>query len=186
MRPQTGKQKIFNAAMILFEQKGYFKTTISEITKQAGVSKGLVYNYFASKELLLIGLLEQATEKMQGQAIVFTTDDSVENSIAKFIDSYFSFLKQEKSFLTLQLSLMLSPELKSIVRSSVQERAEILLMMVFSWLRQLKTESAKHKARLIIALLDGIALHYLLIYEKYPLSSLKKSTKKSILLIINQ
>lgn len=186
MRPQAGKQKIFNSAMTLFEQQGYFKTTISEITKYAGVSKGLVYNYFSSKELLLIGLLEHATEKMQRQATTLTTDVSVESSITQFIDSYFSFLQEEKSFLKLQLSLMLSPELKTVVMSSVQERAELLLKMVVDWLKQLKTESAKQKARLMIALLDGIALHYLSIYEKYPLSSMKKPTEKAIFLIINE
>ncbi len=47
---QKGKQKLFDAAINLFESQGYFATTIEQITAEAGVSKGLVYHYFKSKE----------------------------------------------------------------------------------------------------------------------------------------
>ena len=53
MRPQRGKQKLLDAATKLFESQGYFSTTVEQITDEAGVSKGLVYNYFSSKEELL-------------------------------------------------------------------------------------------------------------------------------------
>lgn len=43
------KEQILNAAITLFDEQGYGNTTISEIAKKAGISKGLVYNYYASK-----------------------------------------------------------------------------------------------------------------------------------------
>ena len=184
MRPQKGKQKIFESAMTLFEQQGYFATTIAQITQQAGVSKGLVYNYFDSKAALLLGLLENATQKMQGNAQILSAEKGVEVSLAEFLDGFFAFLVKEKRFLKLQLTLMLTPELNDIVKQSVSARAELLLNIVQHWLTELQKPDAEQKARLFIALLDGVALHYLSIYEDYPLSSLQQPIQASLLKLI--
>lgn len=52
MRPQKGKDKILQAALALFAEKGFHTTSVSQIAEAAGVSKGLTYNYFESKEKL--------------------------------------------------------------------------------------------------------------------------------------
>ncbi|HRW21852.1 MAG TPA: helix-turn-helix domain-containing protein, partial [Bacteroidales bacterium] len=44
---------ILDTAMKLFASSGYHNTSISKIAKEAGISKGLIYNYFDSKEDLL-------------------------------------------------------------------------------------------------------------------------------------
>ena len=44
--------EIMNAALLLFVSKGFVATKIEDIAKKAGVSKGTVYLYFASKEVL--------------------------------------------------------------------------------------------------------------------------------------
>ncbi|MDR1542801.1 MAG: TetR/AcrR family transcriptional regulator, partial [Prevotellaceae bacterium] len=47
------RQLIKQTALSLFAENGYETTSISEIAKKAGISKGLMYNYFTSKEELL-------------------------------------------------------------------------------------------------------------------------------------
>ncbi len=44
------KQEFLRAALELFHEKGYEKTTIQDIIDKMGVSKGAFYHYFASKE----------------------------------------------------------------------------------------------------------------------------------------
>ncbi|WP_459735762.1 TetR/AcrR family transcriptional regulator, partial [Peribacillus sp. N1] len=39
-------------------KQGYFATSISEIDNQAGISKGLLYNYYKVKEELLSEIVE--------------------------------------------------------------------------------------------------------------------------------
>ena len=174
MRPQHGKQKLFDSAMALFESQGYFATTVEQITAEAGVSKGLVYNYFNSKEELLIGLIEDATSRMASVAGTLEPQGPVEESIELFINRFFDFLQTEKRFLKLQLTLLLMPELKDIVAEPQRQRSELLLEQLSSWLKKSNIPRAKKKARLLLALLDGVALHFLCIYERYPLSSMKK------------
>lgn len=173
MRPQRGKQKLFDAAMKLFESQGYFATTVEQITSEAGVSKGLVYNYFKSKEELLVGMLEDATSRMQSVAQPLASMGSLEESLATFVSGYCAFLQKERRFLKLTLALMLMPELSSVVKAPQQRRAALLLRATSAWLAAAKVPRPKSKARLLLAMLDGVALHYLFTYESYPLASMK-------------
>jgi AcrR family transcriptional regulator len=50
---EAAKTKITKAARKVFAQKGYHDTTMDDIAKEIGVSKGALYSYFTSKEDLL-------------------------------------------------------------------------------------------------------------------------------------
>lgn len=53
------QKQIVNAAIKLFGERGYYITTIKDIAKEAGISPGLIYQYFKDKEdVLLLALLE--------------------------------------------------------------------------------------------------------------------------------
>lgn len=173
MRPQRGKQKLLDAATRLFASQGYFATTVEQITEEAGVSKGLVYNYFSSKEALLTALIDSATNRMTLVAEALDPTISIEQSITQFLDRFLSFLEAEREFLKLQLTLMLMPELQQVVRDSQQRRAELLLATVTGWFRRAEVRQPSEKARLFLAMIDGVALHYLCIYDDYPLRTLK-------------
>ncbi|MDR2597869.1 MAG: TetR/AcrR family transcriptional regulator, partial [Treponema sp.] len=56
---ETTRQKIEEAALSLFARKG-LSVTIDEIAKRAGLSKGLLYSHYPSKEALIKELLQQA------------------------------------------------------------------------------------------------------------------------------
>ncbi|MBN2069370.1 MAG: TetR/AcrR family transcriptional regulator [Opitutales bacterium] len=47
------KELIAEAALRVFSERGYEKTSISEVAKVAGIGKGTVYEYFSSKDELL-------------------------------------------------------------------------------------------------------------------------------------
>lgn len=47
------RNRIMEAALNLFHEKGYEATTIAEITSNAGVAKGTFFNYYESKEAII-------------------------------------------------------------------------------------------------------------------------------------
>ena len=49
----AARDKIQSAAMEIFIEKGYHHATMEDIAQQAGISKGLPYNYFKGKEEVL-------------------------------------------------------------------------------------------------------------------------------------
>ncbi len=173
MRPQKGKQKLFDAAIYLFESQGYFATTVEQITASAGVSKGLAYHYFKSKEELLAGLIFDTNTKIESVAETLVAGPSIEESLTLFVDNYCAFLEKEKRFLKLQLTLLLMPELKEVVEKPVAQRASFLLQFLEGWFRDGGCTQSPIKARVLLAMLDGVALHYLAIYNQYPLNELR-------------
>ena len=52
------RERIFQAAIKLFIKQGFFNTTVEQITEVADVGKGTFFNYFESKEHLVLKLTE--------------------------------------------------------------------------------------------------------------------------------
>ena len=50
---EEAKSKIVEAARMIFAKKGYHDSTMDDIAKEVGVSKGAIYSYFKSKEDIL-------------------------------------------------------------------------------------------------------------------------------------
>jgi AcrR family transcriptional regulator len=65
-RAERRRQRILDAAARCFGENGFTKTTVEEIAGNAGVSKGLVYGYFRSKDDLLDIVLDRTLEEWAG------------------------------------------------------------------------------------------------------------------------
>src|SRR3979490_3433929 len=68
-RSAETRQGLFRSALHLFAQKGFAETTVTDITEAADVGKGTFFNYFPSKDHILLafgamqlGKLEAAIE----------------------------------------------------------------------------------------------------------------------------
>ncbi|MFJ7951419.1 TetR/AcrR family transcriptional regulator [Lysinibacillus sp. NPDC096418] len=69
------KEQILQAALLVFARRGMVAAKISDIAKEAGLSHGLVYHYFTSKEEIFstlvrtaannsVGVIQQASEQI--------------------------------------------------------------------------------------------------------------------------
>lgn len=58
-KSQATIEKILNAAEKLFAEKGYDKTSMQDMTRLAGVSKGAIYHHFQSKEAIIRAVLDR-------------------------------------------------------------------------------------------------------------------------------
>lgn len=59
------KEKIRAAAIDVFIEKGFHSTSIEDVAKKAGISKGLLYNYFKGKTDLLVELVQSRKEEIK-------------------------------------------------------------------------------------------------------------------------
>jgi AcrR family transcriptional regulator len=70
---EIAKNRIINAAYIIFNSKGYHNSTMDDIAHVVGVSKASLYSYFKSKE----EILQTATkESLKKSFIDFLEDES--------------------------------------------------------------------------------------------------------------
>lgn len=71
------KNQIIQAALKLFNEQGYAKTSLSDIAREAGVTRGAIYWHFEDKGELLYELcLEVTREKKFSDLILQATKDS--------------------------------------------------------------------------------------------------------------
>jgi TetR/AcrR family transcriptional regulator len=61
----TSRNRLLQAAVEIFERKGYAATSVREIVAHAGVTKPALYYHFRSKEGILIAALELAAGELE-------------------------------------------------------------------------------------------------------------------------
>jgi len=91
---EAARKKIMDSALELFVLRGFHTTTISDIAKHANVSKGLMYNYFQSKEELLRDIVIFGAD-----TAIYSLDKNRDGVLTKeeliyFIRKTFSLLKK--------------------------------------------------------------------------------------------
>ncbi len=84
MRNAT-KDKIQSAAMQLFVQKGFGATNVQEIADLAGISIGLLYRHYKTKEELFNELVQFALTGLKGIVDLFEQDISPKKLIGQFV-----------------------------------------------------------------------------------------------------
>ena len=70
-RAEARPDEVLDAALALFVEKGFASTRVEDIATRAGLSKGAVYLYFASKEAILEGLVRRAVVPIANNALGF-------------------------------------------------------------------------------------------------------------------
>jgi AcrR family transcriptional regulator len=101
------KTLIMNAALEHFSNIGFHATTISHIARHAGISKGLMYNYFKSKEDLLAAIINRSLREIYGS---FDPDHDSQLTPAEFelfIRQVFSLFREKRQFWKLLLRIMM-------------------------------------------------------------------------------
>ena len=162
------KEKIFDAALKLFSEKGYENTSVTEIIEEAGVSKGLVYHHFKNKGELLREIFQLATDRMIEMSI-----KSEKISITDLINSIFDQLIKDKTYFKFNLNIMFQPSTKEILSDLIKQRSKLLFNSTLKLFNHISPENAELHTVVFIAEIDGIALDYLAVFDSYPIEKLR-------------
>ena len=115
---QIVRSKLIEAAMKFLATTGIKKTTVEELAKAAGISKGAFYIFYDSKELLFLDALEEEQAKIH-EAIITNMqkyEDKKEGFVAVVSQMYRHFMTN-----TWMLSLT-NDEYEVLLRRVPQER----------------------------------------------------------------
>ncbi len=89
----TTEEKIFNAARIVFQKKGFAGARMQEIADEAGINKAMLHYCFKNKQLLFEAVFMKAFSQLAPQInAIFNSDESVFEKITRFTQSYISFV----------------------------------------------------------------------------------------------
>jgi AcrR family transcriptional regulator len=60
--PEIRREQILDAAQTCFSRSGYYRSTMDEVVRESGLSKGSLYWHFSSKEEVLLGIFDRYVE----------------------------------------------------------------------------------------------------------------------------
>jgi len=103
---------IMDVALQHFANEGYYKTTINHIARHAGISKGLMYNYFESKEALLKAIIHKSINDVYKYLDINKDGYLSEEEFEFFIRKIDVLLKGKRYFWRLLMQLLLQNDVR--------------------------------------------------------------------------
>jgi TetR/AcrR family transcriptional repressor of nem operon len=90
------RQRLVDTALELFASRSYYHTSIAEILRESGCTRGTLYYYFSSKEELGYAAIDEALRRLveQGAASHFHSNEHPIDRLLRVIDSLPSFASQ--------------------------------------------------------------------------------------------
>lgn len=115
------------AAISLFKEKGFHRTTTREIARSSGFSIGTLYEYIRSKEDILYLVCDQIYDEVQNkiQAVMDFTKETTEETLRKGIASYFQIMDEMQDEV-----LVMYQEAKSLPKDRLRYVLQKELQMV--------------------------------------------------------
>ncbi len=170
---QARSAALLDAALELFANQGYHATSIEQIARNAGVSKGLTYNYFTGKEHILESVFLRFVEELEHEFQVFWHHAQPADLHRQFIEESFSVAVNNKERWRLYMGLIMQPSIPESIRESFTSFFRRALKNVEKYLHKAGVKNAKAESWLLSATLDGIFLYYLIDEKHCPLEKIK-------------
>ena len=163
---ESRKQQIMDAALELFAQEGYASCSIAQLANHTGISKGLMYNYFESKEALLVAIIEDGISEFLDY---FNPDHDgalTTEELTGFIRKVFSSIRENQQFWTLYINIVIQPRVKEFLDGepfrNVMDQYGPMLMAYF---KEMGFEDPALEMLTFSALIEGFGV--LMVYA-YP------------------
>ncbi len=166
---------IMGCALELFAARGFHGTSVEAIARKAGVSKGLLYHYFAGKDEILKALIQQGLTAIGSVLNTVSEIEDPYQQIAILIERTFTILDKEEHFWRLYTGLLLQPDVWEDFKREGRQFFQQTLEQLEGMLRRIGIANPVVEARVFAALLDGISLHYMMDKETYPLEAVKNA-----------
>lgn len=97
---EATRKRIFAAALRLFRSKGIAPTTVREIAAEAGISPGLAYYYFPSKEAIVSAYFdEQQTEHERQARAAFAEAASLRERLGAVFQTKLDVVRRDRKLL---------------------------------------------------------------------------------------
>ncbi|MEJ6753622.1 MAG: TetR/AcrR family transcriptional regulator [Flavobacteriales bacterium] len=173
------KDLILRTALKVFAQEGYHASSVNKIADKANISKGLIYNYFESKEDLLNNIVSNIMDRYMEK---YPPIDSIPNDshIEYFIDQSFEFILEDKARAKLLFALTAQSIVMDLMTKITMQKAEPFMNNVMNFFEIKKYDDPEGMMHYFFSTLEGVQLH-VTFNPLYPIDKVKKILKKQFL-----
>ena len=179
------KALIMDVALHLFANQGYKAATISEIARHAGISKGLMYNYFSSKDDLLSAIIDNSVNELYSSFDLNKDGYLSEDEFEYFIRRMAYLLNEKQNFWSLFFQVLMQNEVRihflntllgteTLLRSAQNYKqgsfiSRIMTMITDYFVRKKEKRGPDYdpflELNMFILTLKGLALTYIYVEE---------------------
>ena len=171
---ERSRERILTAALEVFAAKGYEAASISDITTAAGVSRGLVSYYFATKEHLAAELLDRW---LDGIAAILTIEGTPDERLAGIIDGALMAAAGSLPVQRLAITLMMQPTTHDVFARVEEAKSERLSLVEDAIRDVFAARGAADPAveeMLLRATLEGVTVKLAIYRETFPLEAVRR------------
>lgn len=176
------KARIQIAALEVFAESGYHSASISQIARKAGVSKGLMYNYFESKEHLLEQVIEGLYQDgMRDFEVEKWHTRDLPGKFKWIIDKSFEGIRKNRDLNRLLTMLIIQKNIGSVVINMLMEKKKAFTEELENMLAEWGSKDPYADSLLISALINGAFIQYLYNSEDCPIDKIERIAKDHII-----
>jgi AcrR family transcriptional regulator len=168
---------IMDTALELFAEKGFSSTSINMIATHASISKGLIYNYFESKEELIKTIIHDGFDKFLVEFDANKDGVLTKEEFEYFIDSSFEILRSSINFWKIYFMVIAQPEVMKLVEEKLMELVTPFIKILSEYFEAEGYENPLAYASLFGAMMDGVSLNFMVNPENFPLDQIKNIIK---------
>ena len=167
---ETRRLQIMETALKLFAQEGYGHCSISMLATEAGISKGLMYNYFDSKEALLAAIIEPWMNEIM--ELFDPNHDGVltPEEFKAFIHKFFTIIRSHQEYWVLFFSVIIQPGVKEYLKNETFVKyVETSFSMMISYFEKRGFENPLLEVITFSALIEGFAALLIYAYQAFEI-----------------
>jgi len=166
---EASRRRILKAALRLFAAHGYAGTSIRMIAQSAGISVGLLYNYFPSKADLLGALFEESMRDVQASFASAEAASTPSARIERLVRSSFEILDANRDFWRTSYGVRMQPAVVAGLGKRLRTWMATIQSTLARYVKDAGSRQPEVDAALLFALSDGVSQHYVLDPKGYPL-----------------
>ena len=143
MKQHDLRPKIIRAGLKVFTKKGYFRATVDDIAKEAGIAKGTVYLYFKDKPSLYVSTIDEhfngAIRFLQDiQKEELSNTDKLRRIAEEWLDYMLKFKSSFPMFTmeNINLSRKIATAIKSIIPVRLDDMVQLVASIIDDGIKQ--------------------------------------------------
>jgi AcrR family transcriptional regulator len=118
------RSAILDSALAVFSERGYHSAAIDDIASQAGVSKALIYEHFASKQELHGDLIARNARELTQRVAGVLSGVEVESTserLASGLEAFFAFVEERRDAWRMLFRDAAEPESSAVLDRMVEQ-----------------------------------------------------------------
>ena len=167
------RKAILDTALRLFAQKGFAETTTEDIAGGVGISKGLIYNYFSSKQEIVERLITESFRDALPTLMGNGTTPDPGQQLEELVHQWIALIRSSPDLLRLVLQLHTSSAFRKLVQRRAGDILETFHAGIILIFRRMGSREPELDARLLGSLFDGISLNYAARPGVFPLDQME-------------